>query len=265
MECPKTLSLPLNGLVGVCLLIGRLRHREQRFVLEGVNTALCVLAATATLVLVLPSFAVPADTLGYSKAYLAFTAFASATLYATFVFVQTFRHRDYFLPSGEGDLTADVHAAPPSAAEAKRSLLFLLLALFDVVILAKTLSHPLETAFTAVGWPQPIVGVVIAALVLAPESLAALHAAKRNRLQTSLNLALGSALATIGLTIPAIAIGALVLDRPLSFGIDSRGISLLAISLVVAILSFGTGRATILQGAVHLVLFAAYIFTAIIP
>jgi Ca2+:H+ antiporter len=259
------IMLILNGVVGVCLLIGGLRHREQRFVLEGVNAALCVLAATATLVLVLPSFAVPADTLGYSKAYLAFTAFVSAALYATFVFIQTIRHRDYFLPGGEDDLAADVHAGPPSTGQAARSLIFLLLALFDVVILAKMLSHPFETAFTAAGWPRAIVGIVIAALVLAPESLAALQAAKRNRLQTSLNLALGSALATIGLTIPTIAVAALVLDRPLSFGIDSKGISLLALSLVVAILSFGTGRTTILQGAVHLVLLAAYIFTAIIP
>lgn len=259
------IMLILNGLVGICLLIGGWRHREQRFVLEGVNAALCVLAAMATLVLVLPSFAIPGDKLGYSNAYLAFSAAASATLYATFVFVQTVRHRDYFLPGGAEDLKADVHAPPPTSPQAARSLAFLLLALAVVVLLAKSLSHPLEIAFAAAGWPRTLVGIVIAALVLAPESVAAVQAARRDRLQTSLNLALGSALATIGLTIPAIAIAALATDRPVSFGIDSKGISLLALSLVVAILSFGTGRTTILQGAVHLVLFAAYIFIALIP
>jgi Ca2+:H+ antiporter len=224
-----------------------------------------VLAATATLVLVLPSFAVPARALSYSKAYLAFTAVVSAALYAIFVFVQTVRHRDYFLPAGGGDLTIDMHAAPPRKGQAMQSLAFLLLALADVVLLAKTLSHPLESAFAAAGWPRTMVGIVIAALVLAPESLAAVQAARRNRLQTSLNLALGSALATIGLTIPTIAIAALVLDYPTSFAIDSKGVPLLALSLLVAVLSFGTGRTTILQGAVHLVLLAAYIFTAVIP
>lgn len=181
------IMLILNGLVGICLLIGGWRHREQRLVLEGVNAALCVLAAMATLVLVLPSFAIPGDKLGYSNAYLAFSAAASATLYATFVFVQTVRHRDYFLPGGAGDLKADMHAPPPTSPQAARSLAFLLLALADVVLLAKSLSHPLEIAFAAAGWPRTLVGIVIAALVLAPESVAAVQAARRDRLQTSLN------------------------------------------------------------------------------
>lgn len=256
------IMLILNGVVGGCLLVGGIRHGEQRFVLEGVNAALCVLAAMATLVLVLPSVS-GAAAAHYSEAQLAFTAIVSTLLYATFVFVQTIRHRDYFLPEGEGVLAGDAHAAPPSARTAAGSLGLLLLALVSVVLLSKSLSEPLETAIAAAALPRALVGIAIAALVLAPESLAALRAARRNRLQTSLNLALGSALATIGLTIPTVALAALVMGWPLSLGLDPKRITLLTLSLGVAILSFGTGRTTILQGAVHLVLLTAYIFTMV--
>ena len=259
------IMLILNGLVGTCLLVGGVRHREQHFVLEGVNAALCVLAAMATLVLVLPTVATGAGPAGQSPSQLAFTALVAPTLYATFIFVQTIRHRDYFLPDGAGDLLMDEHAAPPAKRQATMSFGLLLVALASVVLLAKTLSHPLEQAVAAAALPRALVGIVIAALVLAPESLAALRAARRNRLQTSLNLALGSALATIGLTIPTVAIAALLMRWPLSLGLDPRGITLLALSLIVAMLSFGTGRTTILQGVVHLVLLAAYIFTTIVP
>ena len=256
------IMLILNGVVGGCLLVGGIRHGEQRFVLEGVNAALCVLAAMATLVLVLPSVSGGAAA-HYSEAQLAFTAIVSTLLYATFVFVQTIRHRDYFLPEGEGVLAGDAHASPPSARTAAGSLGLLLLALVSVVLLSKSLSEPLETAIAAAALPRALVGIAIAALVLAPESLAALRAARRNRLQTSLNLALGSALATIGLTIPTVAIAALVMGWPLSLGLDPKRITLLTLSLGVAILSFGTGRTTIMQGAVHLVLLTAYIFTMV--
>ena len=256
------IMLILNGVVGGCLLVGGIRHGEQRFVLEGVNAALCVLAAMATLVLVLPSVSGGAAA-HYSEAQLAFTAIVSTLLYATFVFVQTIRHRDYFLPAGEGVLAGDAHASPPSARTPAGSLWLLPLAVVSVVLLSKSLSEPLETAIAAAALPRALVGIAIAALVLAPESLAALRAARRNRLQTSLNLALGSALATIGLTIPTVAIAALVMDWPLSLGLDPKGITLLTLSLGVAILSFGTGRTTILQGAVHLVLLTAYIFSMV--
>ena len=255
------IMLILNGLVGLCLLVGGLRHREQVFVLQGVNAALCVLAAMATLVLVLPTFAIGAATDSYSRAQLIFTSVASITLYGVFVFVQTVRHRDYFLPPGEGDLQADAHALPPTGQQAVGSLALLLIALLAVVLLAKTLASPLEIAITSISLPRAVVGVVVAALVLAPESLAAYRAARRNRLQTSLNLALGSALATIGLTIPTVATAAVIEGWPLSLGISSREITLLAISLITTMLSFSTGRTTILQGAVHLVLLATYLFT----
>ncbi len=167
------IMLILNGVVGGCLLVGGIRHGEQRFVLEGVNAALCVLAAMATLVLVLPGITSSAGAHRYSAPQLIFTAIVSTLLYATFVFVQTVRHRDYFLPEGVDALAGDAHAAPPSARRAAASLGVLLVALIGVVLLAKTLAKPLETAIAAALLPRALVGVAIAALVLAPESLAA--------------------------------------------------------------------------------------------
>jgi Ca2+:H+ antiporter len=255
------IMLILNGLVGGCLLMGGIRHGEQKFVLEGVNAALCVLAAMAILVLVLPGVATDAPATHYSPAQLSFTALVSTILYGTFIFVQTIRHRDYFLPEGTGDLAANAHAAPPSRRTVAASVFLLVASLVSVIFLAKALSGPVEAAVAAAALPRALVGILIASLVLAPESVAALRAARRNRLQTSLNLALGSALATIGLTIPVIAIAALASGWPLSLALDPESMTLLALSLGVAILSFGTGRTTILQGAVHLVLLAAYVFT----
>lgn len=255
----------LNGIVGICLLVGGLRHHEQKFTLRGVSAALGVLAAMAVLVLVLPNFTSSEPGPVYSGSQLIFTAIVSLILYATFVLVQTVRHRDYFLPSGEGDLPADVHAEPPTHAQSWAAFGVLVVALVGVVLLAKNLSPTLESAVVGAGLPLALVGVMIAGLVLAPESLAAVKAARRNRVQTSLNLALGSALATIGLTIPTVAIVSLAMGWQLSLGIDAKAMTLLALSMIVAILSLGTGRTTVLQGVVHLVIFAAYLFTTIVP
>ncbi|MBX3595215.1 ionic transporter y4hA [Sphingomonas sp.] len=255
----------LNFIVGLCLLVGAMRHHEQRFVLRGVSAALCVLAAMSVLSLVLPNYTSSVAGPYYAPSQLAFVATVSLVLYGTFVLVQAVRHRHYFLPDGEGDLPADAHAAPPTVRESWIAFGFLLVALVGVVLLAKTLAPALESAVLSAGLPIALVGVAIAGLVLAPESLAAVKAARRNRLQTSLNLALGSALATIGLTIPAVAVVSLMLGLPLSLGVDAKGLTLLALSLLVATLSLGTGRTTVLQGVVHLVLFAVYLFTTIVP
>ncbi|WP_242007974.1 calcium:proton antiporter [Sphingomonas ginsenosidivorax] len=252
----------VNFIVGLCLLAGALRHHEQRFTLKGASAALGVLAAMVVLSLVLPNYTSSTPGPTYSSSQLVFVAIVSLILYGTFVLVQTVRHRDYFLPATEGK---DDHAAPPSTRATYIAFGVLLVALVAVVLLAKTLSPTIEAVVTAAGLPQAVVGVVIAALVLAPESLAAYKAARRDRLQTSLNLALGSALATIGLTIPSVAIVSLVLDLPISLGIDPKGLVLLVLSLFVATLSLGTGRTTVLQGAVHLVIFAAYLFTTVMP
>ncbi|KQS01463.1 ionic transporter y4hA [Sphingomonas sp. Leaf357] len=254
----------LNGIIGLCLLVGGLRHHEQRFTLRGMSAALCVLAAMAVLSLVLPNYTSSVAGPVYSSSQLIFTAIVSLILYVTFVLVQTVSHRDYFLPSGDVE-EKDGHAPPPTDPAAWSAFGLLLIALIGVVLLAKGLSPTVEKAVLDAGLPLTVVGIVIAGLVLAPESLAAYRAARRDRLQTSLNLALGSALATIGLTIPAVAIVSLVLGLPLSLGIDLKSITLLALSLFVATLSLGTGRTTVLQGAVHLVIFAAYLFTTVVP
>lgn len=252
-----------NGIVGICLLVGGVRHHEQRFALRGMSAALCVLAALAVLSLVLPNFTSSQAGPYYAPSQLIFVAVASLVLYATFVLVQTVRHRDYFLP--EGDLGKDAHAEPPATSDAWIAFAVLVVALVGVVLLAKDLAPTVEGAVLAAGLPIALVGIVIAGLVLAPESLAAVKAARRNRLQTSLNLALGSALATIGLTIPAVAIFSLMTGLDLALGIGAKNLTLLALSLGVLILSLGTGRTTVLQGVVHLVIFAAYLFTTIVP
>jgi len=254
----------LNFIVGLCLLAGGIRHGEQRFTLRGVSATLCVLAAMAVLSLILPNYTATTPGPTYAPSQLVFVAVVSLILYGTFVMVQTVRHRDYFLPSGE-TLPADAHAEPPTDFAAWTAFGVLLVALVVVVLLAKDLSPTVEAAILGAGLPLALVGVVIAALVLAPESLAAYRAAKRNRLQTSLNLALGSALATIGLTIPAVAIVSLVLDLPLALGINAKSMTLLALSLFVSTLSLGTGKTTVLQGVVHLVIFAVYLFVTVVP
>ena len=252
----------LNFIIGICLLAGAVRHHEQRFTLKGMTAALGVLAAMAVLSLVLPNYTSSTSGPTYASSQLLFVAVVSLVLYGTFVLVQTVRHRDYFLPSTDDK---DDHAAPPSGRATGIAFAALLVALVSVVLLAKTLSPTIEAAVIGAGLPLTVVGVIIAALVLAPESLAAYKSARRNRLQTSLNLALGSALATIGLTIPSVAIVSLMLDLPIALGIDAKSMTLLALSLFVATLSLGTGRTTVLQGVVHLVIFAAYLFTTVVP
>jgi Ca2+:H+ antiporter len=254
----------LNGMVGICLLSGGRRHGEQSFGLLGVSAALATLAAISVLTLVLPNYTTTTQGPFYSSSQLSFIAIVSLVLYGTFVLVQTVRHRDYFLPVvAEADET--VHAPPPSNKMTGLSAVFLLACLGAVVLLAKSLSPAVEAAVESAGAPKALVGVIIAAVVLLPESIAAYQAARANRLQTSLNLALGSALASIGLTIPAVAIVSLSYGWTLSLGIDAKSTVLLLLSLLVATLSLGTGRTTVMQGTVHLVIFAVYLFTVIVP
>ena len=214
------------------------------------------------LTLVLPNYTTTVPGPFYSPSQLGFVAAVSLILYGTFVFVQTVRHRDYFLSTDAGE---DAHAAPPAAQTAIFSSALLLAGLGAVVFLAKAISPFVESAVANAGAPKALVGVIIAATVLLPEGLAAFRAARSNRLQTSLNLALGSALATIGLTIPAVAFVALATGWTLTLGIDARSTVLLVLTLMVATLSLGTGRTTVLQGAVHLVIFLVYLFTTVVP
>jgi Ca2+:H+ antiporter len=254
----------LNGMVGLCLLAGGSRHREQTFGQYGVSASLATLAAISVLTLVLPNYTTTTPGPDYSASQLTFIAIISLVLYGTFVLVQTVRHRDYFLPEvAEND--EEVHAAPPPVKLAWISGVLLLACLGSVVLLAKILAPTLEAAVVGAGAPKALVGIIIAAVVLLPEGIAAYQAARANRLQTSLNLALGSALASIGLTIPAVAIVSLTTGWTLSLGIDIKSTVLLLLSIIVATLSLGTGRTTVMQGTVHLVIFAVYLFTTIVP
>ena len=259
-----TLMIICNGVVGLCLVVGSLRHREQAFRVEGANAGLATLIAMATLTLVLPTFTISSPGPTYTISQLAFAATMSLVLWAVFVFVQTIRHRDYFLPVGD-IADADAHAAPPSAGVAWASGALLLLALVAVVGLAKVLSPGIEAALAAAGAPKPVLGIAIAMLVLLPETVAAVRAARRNRLQTSLNLAYGSALASIGLTIPAVAVASVWLQLPLVLGADSKDLVLLMLTVVVSSITLSSGRTHVMQGAVHVVIFAAFLFLALVP
>lgn len=265
----------LNGMVGICLLAGAARHHEQSFGQRGVSAALATLAAIAVLTMVLPNYTTTTPGPFYSASQLAFIAIVSLVLYGTFVLVQTVRHRGYFLPEtaaggaandeNEENEDEDAPAAPPPAKLAWISAALLMACLGSVVLLAKSLAPTLEAAVVGIGAPEALVGIIIAAVVLLPEGIAAFQAARANRLQTSLNLALGSALASIGLTIPAVAIVSLATGWHLSLGLDVKSSVLLMLSLIVATLSLGTGRTTVMQGTVHLVIFAVYLFTTVVP
>ncbi|MEW6339764.1 MAG: ionic transporter y4hA [Pseudomonadota bacterium] len=251
-----------NGIVGICLLVGGIRHREQDFQVRGAAATLAVLASLSVLTLVMPNFTTTREGPLLSSSQLAFAGVSSLVLYGVFVFVQTVRHRDYFLAASPDE---SVHAAPPSSAQALIGGGLLLVCLVAVVLLAKLLSPTVETAVQNIGAPPAVVGIVIAALVLLPEGLAAVRAARADRLQNSLNLALGSALASIGLTIPTVAAVFLWTGQPLVLGIDGKETVMLMLTLVVGTLTLSTGRTTILQGTVHLSLFAAYLFLSFAP
>jgi Ca2+:H+ antiporter len=252
-----------NGIVGLCLLVGGMRHHEQSFQVQGASAALAVLSALTILTLVLPNYTIAAPGPTFSTPQLVFCAVVSLVLYGAFVFVQTVRHRDYFLPVGSSD--ADHHHATPSAGTTLVSAGLLLAALVAVVGLAKAESPIIEAGVAAAGAPNAVVGIAIAALVLLPEGLAAFRAAHANRLQTSLNLALGSVLATIGLTIPAVATVSIALHQPLELGLGQKESVLLALTLVLGVVTLGTGRTTVLQGIVHLVIFATFLLLAVVP
>ncbi|MGQ4415055.1 calcium:proton antiporter [Streptomyces sp. SAS_269] len=256
-----------NGIVGLSLLVASLRHGTAVFNPEGTGAALATVATLATLSLVLPTFTTSKPGPEFSTVQLTFAALSSLILYGLFVTTQTVRHRDYFLPiSRQGDvIMGDDHAGPPSARTAWISLGLLGLALIGVVGLAKGVSPTIESGVEAAGLHQAVVGVIIALLVLLPETIAAVRAARRDRVQTSLNLALGSAMASIGLTIPAVALASVWLSGPLVLGLGATHMLLLALTVVVSSLTVVPGRATPLQGGVHLVLFAAYLELAINP
>ena len=248
-----TVMIVLNGIIGLCLVVGGAKHREQTFQTTAASSALSVLGTLATITLVLPN---------YNASQLIFVSLSCLVLYGVFLFVQTIRHRDYFLADMSEDLP--IHAAPGVRTTAA-SMALLLVSLTAVVLLAKTLSPALEAAIASAGLPKAFLGVVIASIVLLPEGMAAVRAAAANRLQTSLNLALGSAMATIGLTIPAISAFALMSGMTLQLGLDPEEMALLVLSLFIGTVTLATGRTTILQGAVHLVILGVFLFLSAVP
>lgn len=254
----------LNGIIGLCLLVGGLRHSKQTFSLDGVSAALVALGAIAVLTLVFPNYTVTTPGPYYSPSQLMLIAIVSLAIYGAFVFAQTIGHRKIFIED-ESESDSPPHVAPPGNLATAGSSILLLACLAAVVLLAKKLAPSLESAVARVGAPNAVVGVIIAAIVLLPEGLAALRAARANRLQTSLNLALGSALASIGLTIPAVSVLSLYMHTELVLGIDTKSTVLLILSLFIAAIALRTGRTIVLHGIVLLVIFIVYLFTTVVP
>jgi Ca2+:H+ antiporter len=253
--------LVLNGVVGLCLVVGGVRHREQSFQEHGASAALSVLGTLAAIAMIVPNYTRATPGPVYAPTQLLFVGAVSLLLYGVFLFVQTIRHRDYFV-TDDGPEHSGVR---PSALTTAISVVLLGVALAAVVLLAKTLSPSLERAVATAGLPPAFVGVVIAAIVLLPEGVAAVGAARANRLQTSLNLALGSALASIGLTIPAVAAVSLWMGQPLTLGLAPEEMALLILTLIISTVTLATGRTTILQGAVHLVICGVFLLLSAMP
>jgi Ca2+:H+ antiporter len=251
-----------NGLVGICILIGGLRYREQEFQVAGSNLYLSVLIVLATITLIMPNYTLTTPGPIYSASQLGFVSVVTLLLYGVFVYTQTIRHRGYFL--GKEDDADDGEVVISNRLLALSTVL-LLIALLAVVLLAKKFSLVVDFATARIGAPPAFAGVLVALLILLPESVAAVGAARKNDLQKSINLALGSSLATIGLTIPAVAVVAYALDKQLVLGLNVQDMVLLVLTFLLSMLTFVTGRTNILFGLVHLVVFAVYVFLVFVP
>ena len=261
-----TVMIVVNGVIGLCIFMGGLKHHEMSFRNEGTNSALAVLTALATFILVMPIVTVSTPGPDFTKSQLAFAGIASFALYLAFLFFQTISHRDYYLPKANNKrVDALIHAEKPSKLKTGVSCILLLVSLVVVVGLAEALSPAIEAGVHSAGAPKAVVGIAIALLVLMPEGYAAVRASRANRLQSSLNLALGSALASIGLTIPTVAAIAIFFNLPLSLGISSLNMTLMYLSFFIGALTLAIGRTTLLQGVVHLIIFFEYLFLSLVP
>jgi len=250
-----------NGLVGVCILAGGLRYREQDIQVSGSSLYLSVLSVLATITLIMPNYTLTTPGPVYSAVQLGFVSVVTILLYGVFLYTQAVRHRDYFVAG-----SAAVHDGPPAS---NRMVLLsagmLLISLLAVVLLAKKFSQVVDASAALIGAPPAFAGILVALLILLPEGVSAIAAARRNDLQKSINLALGSSLATIGLTIPAVAVAAYQLDKPLVLGLPPQEMVLLALTLLLAMMTLGNGRTNILFGLVHLVVFTVFMFLVFVP
>lgn len=251
-----------NGLVGLCIFIGGLRFREQDFQVSGANSYLSVLFVMATITLIMPNYTLTSPGPVYSAAQLGFVSVVTLILYGVFLYTQTTRHRDYFINDSAGDPTGESQLSNKMLT---LSIVLLVVALLAVVLLSKKFSLVVDIAIASVGAPPAFAGVLVALLILLPESVAAVAAARKNDLQKSINLALGSSLATIGLTIPAVAVVAYAFDKQLLLGLNAPEMVLLMLTFIISMLTFGTGRTNILFGLVHMVVFAVFLFMVFVP
>jgi len=256
-----------NGIVGSALLVKTLKSRVATFNSEGITGALAILGAIAILSLVLPSVTVSAPGPTFTAFQLGFAAVTSLVLYLVFVLAKTIRHRDFFLAPVKSDKVPSpgAHVPPPSTKIAAVSFFSLLAALVAVVGLAKTTSPLVKEAISIANLPQVLVGVSIAVIVLLPEWISALRAARLGKTQKSLNLAYGSALASIGLTIPVMAILSLVFGYQINLGLSEASIYLLILTLIVSALTILPGRANLMQAAVHLGIFGTWLLVIVAP
>jgi Ca2+:H+ antiporter len=251
-----------NGLVGICILAGGLRYREQDVQVSGSNLYLSVLIVLATITLIMPNYTLTTPGPVYSAAQLGFVSVVTVLLYGVFLYTQTMLHRGYFVGKAHDPGDGGVHVSNRILA---LSIVLLLVSLLAVVLLAKKFSLVVDAGAAAIGAPPAFAGILVALLILLPEGVSAITAARNNDLQKSINLALGSSLATIGLTIPAVAVAAYALDKQLVLGVDPREMVLLLMTFVLSMLTFGTGRTNILFGLVHLVVFAVFVFLVFVP
>src|SRR6201981_2606545 len=251
-----------NGLVGICVFIGGVQYREQGYQVSGANLYLSVLFTMATITEVMPDYTLTTPGPIYSAAQLDFVSVVTILLYGVFLYTQTIRHRNYFVSEAPGAANQEAHASNRTLL---LSVVMLVISLLAVVLLAKKFSLVVDAGAALIGAPSAFAGILVALLILLPESVAAVGAARKNDLQKSINLALGSSLATIGLTVPAVAVAAFVLDKQLVLGVNAQEIVLLVLTFVLSMLTFGTGRTNILFGLVHLVVFAVFLFLVFVP
>jgi len=251
----------LNGIIGICVLVGGVKYFEQFFARTSATTYLVSIVSILVITLVLPNYTSSVNGPYYNNAQLIFVSIACLVIYGVFLMVQTVRHRSYFVPA---DGNAEEHFIP-NKTQAIVSFFLLVVCLIIVVLMAKGLSKTIEDMVQSMGAPKSLVGVIIAGVVLLPEGLAAIRAARNNQFQSSLNLALGSALASIGLSIPAISAVSIMYDIPLVLGLDKKDVILLTLSVFIVMLSLSRGKTNVLYGTVLLVNLAAYIFTVIVP
>lgn len=262
----SAIMIVLNGIMGLCLLIGGLRFHEQEFRAHSASAALGVLSTLAVLGLVLPNFTQAVAGPIYATGQLIFVATVSLLLYALFLFVQMYSHKADFLDvASQVENDPEIQREPVTGRALLISMAVLPVALVAVVLQAEMLADPVREGIRTAGLPEALVGVIIALIVLMPEGIASIRAAMGNRLQTSLNLALGSALASLCLTIPVVALLSVALDRHLVLGLEGEHIVLLVLSLFISTSSLSQGRTTVMQGGIHLVIFGAFITMSAIP